>query len=185
MDVLLLLFEESKYADRIRRDLSFREIKREPLIVKGKQRHYNRPKSRTTIISSTILLPESSKGEQYIATVLKREERSNNEVFRDRNEDDGQREYTNPSIDMSRRVNESEALYTKGDVDLKYTLSDLQLAAKGKKKISVRDLRALANRLGIDSTMKKPDLIRHIISAYRRRISDISSRSRNKTSLQR
>lgn len=157
MDVLLLLAEESKYANRVRNDLVYSEIPREPLVISGKQKHYRRPQSRTSVMPST--------GGGRTPSLVMFDDQSTILVKTNGEE----QEYNNPPIDTSRRVNESEALYTKKDIGLKYTISDLQQAARGKKKISVRELRAIANRLGVDSTMRKPDLIRHIIAAYRRR----------------
>jgi len=144
----------------VRNDIVCGEIPREPLFIAGRRKHYSRPKSRTTTRSSSIQISSV-----HSSQIKQRGSHSKETTFEVESE-----EYSNPSIDTSRTVDSSEALYTREDIGLKYTIEDLKLAAKGKKKISVKELRAIANKWGINATVKKPDLIRYIIQEYRKRI---------------
>lgn len=167
MDVLLLLAEESKYADRVRDDIVRKEINRQPLLISGRFKKYRRPKSRTTTPMRT---PISSTRRSITEIVRsKREDTKRTQSVRTPVISD--EEYSNSPIDTSRRVDKDEVLYVKEDVGIKYTIEDLILASRGLKKISVRELRPIANRWGIDSSLKKTDLLMHIIAQYRRRVS--------------
>ncbi len=164
MDVLLLLAEESKYAKLLREDIVRHEFKREAVQIESRRKRYSRPKSRSsTMTSRTPMISVRSSRESR-----SRRRSSPSSAFIDDDIEEGST-FSNSPINTSRRVTEKEALYM-NDPGIKFTLKDLQLAEKGKKKISVRELRPIANKWGIDSTLKKTDLLRRIISAYEKRL---------------
>lgn len=177
VDMLLLIREEESFAGRIREALVFAEAKIErppaPLttvVTTMESSYYERPSSPTE--GEEISSPaESRRRSSYSRGCKKKRADSDLTV-------PGSPAYINPPIDKRRMVDDVDSMFSESSfasgqrVKIMFTYADLIAAREGRKTITVRALRPLANLWEKNPKLNKDVMLSEIISEYARRFPD-------------
>lgn len=175
VDLLMLIREEEVYCGRIREALVFSENKIQRTALPLMELDQTEREARRSLYTRPTSIAERLEDEQETLDEVKAPRRSCDREREFSLPKAAAAPFTNPDVDRRRTVDDNDALYSAESQiqnPAEFSYADLVAVHQGRKKISARALRRLANLWGINPKLRKEEMLNKLLAQCARRNPD-------------